>query len=126
MKDTCNTIVDLAREILACEREQKHLPIATDTPRCVNHMQRDIMITAFMRATYCQPIVDKLRAKRQPASKHEMFEIKALIFYTARLLNKTEEAMREELQAALNIGDLTSFSKYEYEILRRYLHERAA
>lgn len=122
MEDKGEKIVFLARELL--EAQALEIPLKKKTMN-VTLTLKTLCFTTFLAAASGSVISTYVHEQNRPINKYEKIELRALIFYAAKLRNISEDILRQEVETRFDIGGIENITTKEFPEVRRFLQEKA-
>jgi hypothetical protein len=122
MEDKGEKIIFLARELL--ESREPEEPIAKKTIG-ITMSFKTLCFTTFLAAASGNLISTYVHEQSRPLNKYERIELQALIFYTAKLKNISEEILRAEVERQVQVERFEDLTAKDFQTARRYLQEKA-
>ena len=116
MNDRGEKIINLAREMLRTDIE----PSETRTPISFKVLCLATMLTAFGSSA----VTTWLNDARRPINRYEKTELKALIFYAARVKGIDEESLRQDVIQRFDIASLDDLTHRDFRDARNYLQDK--
>jgi len=123
MEDTGEKIIFLAREIL-----ESNLPVeAPVTKKTINVTMsfRTLCFTTLLAASGGYVVSTVVHEQVRPLNRYEQVELKALVFYTARLQGISEDILRREVEKKVGVDHFDNMTAKEFSTARRFLQEKA-
>ncbi|HBM91297.1 MAG TPA: hypothetical protein DD400_05435 [Rhodospirillaceae bacterium] len=122
MNDRGEKIVTLAQEML----RSGDLDVPKRLNNKNNKSERNVALkaaclAAVVSATGSAALTHIIHENNRPATRYEVVEIDALVFYTARELDIAEKHIREEVNKAVGLSAKTVYSVSDYRRARKYL-----
>ncbi|MDD3370905.1 MAG: hypothetical protein PHE27_03660, partial [Alphaproteobacteria bacterium] len=100
MEDTGEKIVFLARELL--EARVPEIPVAKKTTT-ITMTFKTLCFTTLLAAAGGTVISTYVQEHSRPLNRYDKIELQALIFYTSRIKNISEEILRQEVEKLADV-----------------------
>jgi hypothetical protein len=123
MEDQGEKIVFLARELLEANAHQQE-PVATKK-MTVTMTFKTLCFTTILAAATGNIISTLVHQHTRPLNRYEKIELKALVFYAAKLKQISEDLVREEVERELKVDSFEEITAKNFTAARRFLQEQA-
>jgi hypothetical protein len=122
MEDKGEKIIFLAREIL--ESDATPAPVTKKT-MSITMTFKTLCFTTLLAAASGDLISTYVHEQGRPLNRYERVELQALVFYTARTKNISEDILRTEVEKQVGIERFDDMTAKEFSAARLYLQEKA-
>ena len=122
MHDRGEKIVTLAREILRSD-ELPQLPEAATTRITLSFKM--LCLATMLTAVGSSAVTAWIVETRRPLNHYEKTELDALVFYTARQKNLSEDDLRRDVLAKFNLPSFDVMTERDFVMARNYLQDQA-
>jgi hypothetical protein len=122
MHDRGEKIVTLAREIL-----QSGTPQVLPMPS-VNHITlsfKVLCLATLLTGIGSSAVTSWIIERQRPLNHYEKTELDALLFYTAKQKGLSEDDLRRDILAKLNLSSFDMMTERDFLQARAYLHNKA-
>lgn len=122
MNDRGEKIINLAREMLRTDMtlEPEAAPVVKSGVSF-----KVLCLATILTAIGGSAVTHIANEARRPINRYEKIELKALIFYAAKLKSLDEASLRRDVEQQLGLASFDDMNVYEYQIARRYLQDKA-
>jgi len=121
MDDRGDKIINLAREMLRADVVMEAVEPSPKTTVSFKVLCLATMLTALGSSA----VTEWASEARRPINRYEKTELKALVFYAARLNGVTEDMVWQGVEDRLGIVSFDDLTEQDFTIARRYLQDKA-
>ena len=122
MEDRGEKIITLAREMLRSDLVME--PEAPESKPSISFKM--LCLATLLTALGSSAVTEWAGETRRPINRYERTELKALVFYIARLKGLTEEDIRRDVESKLDLPNLDDLTEYDFNVARHYLQNKAS